>query len=766
MTDKNEKRILSIIRYSSTIFIFVISLVIAYFINIEHKKNIKEEKDQIEKEFVLEERKRVEFITKKAYELLEKKDESKKELLKAKIRNHVLNAYKITMSIYENNKNTKSKEEITKLIKDALRDIRFLNGRGYFFIYKMDGTNVLNAAFPKLEGKSLWHYQDSKGVSLLQEMNKQLQIQDEVFYDWYWNKPNGKKDEYLKVGFFKKFGPYDWFIGTGEYMEDFTEELKEETLDIIKTLKYKNDGYLFVFEKNGLLLNTLQKDMIGINIHEVNLFDKLSKSFSSFMNSDDKGRFIQYEIHKNLEDKNPKNKISFMLKFDNWDWVIGSGFNIEEASSIVENRQKSLEEKYNRYLKNLIILSTIFLVFLLVISYLMSKYLEKIFTDYKCTLKNKNKNLLQAQKVAKLGDWKLDVENSELYWSEEIYRIFGVDKDKKIDLDYVVELINDEYKSYFKDSIKNTILNKTKHNAIYKIKRENDKKIRWIDCTGEFDEESNIVVGTIQDITDRKKLEIEKEQQEKILYQQSKMAAMGEMLSNIAHQWRQPLSTISTASTGIKLQKDMDILKDEDLIHAMDNINKSAQYLSQTIEDFRNFFNPKNNSFKEINLIDLIDRSLSLIDSQFKAKDIEIIKNIEDIDLFILENEFIQVLINILNNSRDALLLKGKNEKRLIFIESKRIKEKLELKIYDNANGIDLEIINRVFEPYFTTKHKSQGTGIGLYMSQEIITKLFKGYISVYNKTYVYKENVYKGACFKLELNINSKSKKIEERGI
>ncbi|WP_419774259.1 cache domain-containing protein [Halarcobacter sp.] len=756
MIDKNENRILNIIKYSPIIFIFLIAIFIGYFIKVEHDQNIKSEKEQIQKDFVEQERERVEFITNKAYDFIKKKDKSKTKILKQTLKSHVTNAHSIAMSIYENNKATKSKEEITKLIKEALREIRFLDGRGYFFIYKMNGVNILNSAFPKLEGKDLWHYVDAKGTFLLQEMNKRLKEKEEVFYEWYWNKPNEGEKDFLKVGFFKKFGPYDWFIGTGEYMNDFTKEVKKEALEIVQNLKYKNDGYIFAIDNSGKIISTAHKKMIGVNIHDIYINRELSKKFKLFVDSNRSGDFFNYKIYKTIDDMHPKNKTAYMKKFDNWDWVIGSGFNMEDADSIIERRQKILENKYDKYLKNLVILSTAFLVVVLILSYFMSKYLERRFLSYKTALKNKNKNLIRAQKVAKLGDWKLDLDTKEIYWSDEVYRIFGVDKDKKVDLDFMKSLMDKECTDYFVKSINSSISKNKKHSCIYKIRKNDNGKSVWIDCKGEIDKHNNILIGTIQDITIRKKLELEKEQHEKILYQQSKMAAMGEMLNNIAHQWRQPLSTISTAATGIKLQKDMDILKDEDLTHAMDNINKSAQYLSQTIEDFRNFFNPKNSSFKEISLEESIEKSLALLEAQFKAKSITIVKNIEEIRLYTLENEFIQVLINILNNSRDALL-ENAIDNKLIIINSKVDNERVTIEILDSANGIDEKIITRVFEPYFTTKYKGQGTGIGLYMSQEIVTKLLKGNIIVSNKKFKYENKYYKGASFKIELSINSK---------
>ncbi|MFA6740038.1 MAG: transporter substrate-binding domain-containing protein [Arcobacteraceae bacterium] len=243
-------------------------------------------------------------------------------------------------------------------------------------------------------------------------------------------------------------------------------------------------------------------------------------------------------------------------------------------------------------------------------------------------------------------------------------------------------------------------------------------------------------------------------QKENILNQQSKMAAMGEMIENIAHQWRQPLSLISTAATGAKLRKDFESLSDADFYEAMDIINNSAQHLSNTIDDFRNFFsNEKESSFFDINIP--IEKVLYLVSSKLKNRNIEIVKNTQEIIILGLVNEFIQVLLNVINNAVDALEeIDSKN--KFIFIDIYKEKDTLILKIKDNAGGIKEEIMDRIFEPYFTTKYKSQGTGIGLYMSNEIIKKHMNGDISVSNKKYLYENINYNGAEFKIVLPLNS----------
>ncbi len=237
---------------------------------------------------------------------------------------------------------------------------------------------------------------------------------------------------------------------------------------------------------------------------------------------------------------------------------------------------------------------------------------------------------------------------------------------------------------------------------------------------------------------------------ERLMFHQSKMAAMGEMLENIAHQWRQPLSVVSVLATGMKLQNESGLLNKELLEAGLDDINKNSQFLSKTIDDFSEFFKPNKNRSSFI-IQDAIENALTFSASTSKSLEIEVIKNYSNLELFTFQNEFVQVLINLLNNARDALKLI--ETKRYIFIEVFSTDDEIIIEIKDNAGGIPKEIIDKVFEPYFTTKHKSQGTGIGLYMSQEIVKKHMKGKLLVCNEAFEYKTEHLYGAKFSIVLS-------------
>jgi PAS domain S-box-containing protein len=266
-----------------------------------------------------------------------------------------------------------------------------------------------------------------------------------------------------------------------------------------------------------------------------------------------------------------------------------------------------------------------------------------------------------------------------------------------------------------------------------------------------LDENDNVigVLGVIQDITNQINNQNKLKENELLLIQQSKLASMGEMIANIAHQWRQPLSIISTSATGIKIQKELGMLDDDSEIKALDCINENAQYLSNTIEDFRDFF--KKSKIKSlINLDDLLEKTLKLILIRLKNKEITIVKNSFDIEFESYEREMIQVFMNIINNSIDAF--ENKNYDKFIFFETEKFENKIVIKIKDNAGGIDEHIIDRIFEPYFTTKDPKQGTGIGLYMCNEIVLKHLNGKIFVENETFDYLDNRYKGSQFTIEI--------------
>lgn len=250
-----------------------------------------------------------------------------------------------------------------------------------------------------------------------------------------------------------------------------------------------------------------------------------------------------------------------------------------------------------------------------------------------------------------------------------------------------------------------------------------------------------------------KKEEKEKQQKEELLMHKSKQVMMGEMLENIAHQWRQPLSVISTCATGVLMNKEFGLDSHEVEEEAFELINLNAQYLSSTIDNFRRYFMSKGEKI-EFGIKNCLDHTLKLIDSRLKDERVKIKSSIEDITIRNYENELTQVFMNIFNNSIDVLCSEDENN-RYIFLDVYKEGTNVLIKIIDSGKGMEESQVQRVFEPYFTTKHQEQGTGIGLYMSQEIVQKHMKGTITVKNSSVIFEQKRYQGLEFIIKLPLN-----------
>lgn len=235
----------------------------------------------------------------------------------------------------------------------------------------------------------------------------------------------------------------------------------------------------------------------------------------------------------------------------------------------------------------------------------------------------------------------------------------------------------------------------------------------------------NEQVFILEDVTSKLLL---KEKQELLIFQ-SQHAAMGEMISMIAHQWRQPLAVIGSVVGKVQCAKELEILDDTTLDNSMTQIEKTVQFLSETISDFSNFFKP-NREKQKIDIIKAIEKSLFFMQPAIKSNTIEVIKKYDAYKvLTVYESELVQVFINIVKNAVDEHTKKNTSTP-FISISTQETSEYLVVEIVDNAGGIPKEIIKKVFLPYFSTKSKN-GTGIGLYMSKTIVEEHHKGLLEL-----------------------------------
>jgi len=218
--------------------------------------------------------------------------------------------------------------------------------------------------------------------------------------------------------------------------------------------------------------------------------------------------------------------------------------------------------------------------------------------------------------------------------------------------------------------------------------------------------------------------EIEKRlYQEKILIQQSKLAAMGEMIDAIAHQWKQPLNIMSLQTDMLQYDYEDGYINKEYIDTHIEKFQQQVTHTLTTLDEFRKFFRP-NSENQKFKISDTIDSVLVLVKDEFLKNKIKIEQKIQcDIQIMGHENEFKHLILNIINNSKDAFI-ENNIENRIITITLNNFKDSLKLELIDNAGGIPLDIIDDIFKPNITTKPIGKGTGIGLYMSSQIAEKI------------------------------------------
>ncbi len=251
-----------------------------------------------------------------------------------------------------------------------------------------------------------------------------------------------------------------------------------------------------------------------------------------------------------------------------------------------------------------------------------------------------------------------------------------------------------------------------------------------------------------RDLDKKVKEEVQQRQeQERLLIHQSRLAAMGEMIGAIAHQWRQPLNALSLVIQNQHITYQMGKIDDAFMNRSLEKSESLINKMSTTIDDFRNFFKP-NKHAEKFNINTSLHSTVDLLGAQFKSHNIQIKIRCEDgLNIKGFQGEFSQVILNLLNNAKD-ILLDRRVESPQINISALRARNGIRIEVLDNAGGIPEAIINKIYDPYFTTKAEGKGTGIGLYMSKMIVENNMMGQLSAFN--------ISDGACFVIEIPLDN----------
>jgi PAS domain S-box-containing protein len=317
--------------------------------------------------------------------------------------------------------------------------------------------------------------------------------------------------------------------------------------------------------------------------------------------------------------------------------------------------------------------------------------------------------------------------------------LFGYTQKEMINQKNLNLLIPSEYLEIYKSVLKRyfdsaRLDNKIETKKIKCIKKSGDIFSAKVSIGLNIDIDNKLVVVNIEDLSLQEEEEREKQRKEKILIQQSKMSALGELIGAIAHQWRQPLNSTALMIQALQEQYLDNELDEETLNYIVDNCMEQINNMSNTIEDFRSFFAP-NKEKDNFCMKSSIEKSIAMLKTQLSNHNTTINISGKEICIIGYENEFQQVILNIISNSKDAIFAIQEENSQFcgkidILLENN---DNYTITIRDNGGGIPQDILDRIYEPYFTTKDEGKGTGVGMYMSKIIIENSMNGKINVKN---------------------------------
>ena len=304
-------------------------------------------------------------------------------VLREELRSRTYEAYSVMYNIYNQNKDDHTKEEITEMIKNALRDIRFNDGRGYFFVDTLEGDVILYPVYPENEGDNLIDLQDDDGQFVVRDEIRTVKDQGEGYVEGYWKKPDsGDDDTYKKIAFVKGFEPYGWYFGCGDYVDEITRKIQEEVLEYVDSIQYGEDNvqYVFLHDYNGVeLANGVYPDFVGINHY--NLEDiKGAKVYQEQIKlcKEEGGGFLEH-YWPNQDDQGYYRKLTYIEPLPQWEWVIGTGVNVSDLDNKIQLKEKEL----SRFIISRILLILLVLAFLLTATIIyVNKFMTKVKRNF------------------------------------------------------------------------------------------------------------------------------------------------------------------------------------------------------------------------------------------------------------------------------------------------------------------------------------------------------------------------------------------------
>ena len=561
--------------------------------------------------------------------------------LRTQIRRRVLEAHALATHLYREHRSTRTPQEIQKMITDALRPLRFNNGRGYFFAFDDNGIEKLLAVRPEMEGRNMLPVTGAEGEYVVRDMLTLVREKGEGFYQYTWFKPDGEKKSHPKLSFVKRFAPYEWVIGAGDYIEDMEAQIQGEILDRVVDMRFGAEGYFFGSTYSGGPLFSNGKLTRGTesvwNLTDPNGVKIIQEQRRVAM---EKGSgFVRYAWRK-LDSPVPSPKISFVMGIDRWKWIIGAGVYLDSVEAAIAKTEAALKDRLKiNILKSVLILVALFSLILIWARHISTRVAAGIrtFSDF-----------------------------------------FGGAATEFVPIDPA---------------------------ALH------------------FQEFREMADSANRMLADRKAALDRLQESEARLRQAHKLEAVGTLAGGIAHDFNNLLSII-IGNTDLALLK---APEGGPIHHNLKGIETASLRAKAVVKQLLSFSRTSAAAREPVRLDALVGEALNLLRASLPAT-IDIKTDIDD-GVSPIEadpTQIHQILINLCTNAAQAMeagggtLTVGLRETGTPD-GSGRPARRVHLSVADTGHGMQGDIRDRVFDPYFTTKEVGKGTGLGLAVVHGIV---------------------------------------------
>lgn len=606
---------------------------------------------------------------------------------KNSIKENVQQAWKIMNNLYRQYHNKLSEKELQSMIVETLRGLEFLDGRGYFFISDMEGYSIMHGKIKEIEKKNNVKMNILGAKDVHSAIVKKIFEEKEGFVEYLWSrdgKTNSSKDK--KVSYVKYFQPYDWYIGAGDYIEDIEKELQKDVIKIISSVKYGDDGFVFVLDDKGNILSHINHNWVGKNILQIKnqkIIERLKKIKDDVL-SNPEGVYVEHNALLLYSSKDIK-RISYLKYFKDWKWIISTGVDLNHLEREIQNRQDKLKEELIYVISFLIF---VFVVVGIFVYFIAKRFKEKIDRSFK--------RFEDFFKRASTDNVYLDVKSMEYLEFEKLA----------------------EHTNQLVKQIKD--LNQTLEQRVK-------------DRTKELRKTNKNLKNTL----------VKLDYTETSLLQNEKMASLGELVAGVTHEINTPIGIGLTGITHFKeISKNLKELYESDSLSQdeFEDFIKVTNELAETIlinlrrasEIIKSFkavaIDQTNVEKREINVKEYINEVLLSLRNKTKKFDIDFqIECEENLVVNIVAGSLSHILTNLIMNS----LIHGFEDKKagIIKIKVTKIDNRLYIEYSDDGKGIAKENIEKLFKPFFTTKKGKGGSGLGMSIVYKIVTEQLKGKI-------------------------------------